>query len=700
MYLIGTDIGGTFTDCAVLDDTGTVVAFAKAPSTPADPADGVLHALERVAGDLGVAVEALLADTRLFLHGTTIATNALIERKGVPTGLLLTMGHEDTLHIGRVYQKAAGLPEAALIHESRLQKAEPPIVERRDVAGVAERLDWQGLVVLPLNERQAMQAAETLVGRGIQAIAITLLYAYVNNTHERRLADLIRARWPALFVATSHEIAPLQGEYERAATTALTCYLGPKVATYVQSLAERLQAAGFHRQVLLMHAGGGVTSPEDARRRPLQLLDSGPVGGSLGSRFFAGLYDEPNVICTDMGGTSFDVSLVAHGALHTEEQSTIAQYTVLQQKVEITTIGAGGGSIVWLDADGILRVGPESAGAVPGPACYAAGGTRPTVTDANLILGYFNPDYFLGGRIRLDPEAARAAFAPIAERLGMRIEEAALGAARVVNAQMADAIRGATIEKGLDPRQFALFAYGGAASAHAAFFGRALGVKSVYIPRHATVFSALGMAAADVVNTAERALGLRLPVQLEGIARINARFAELDQELRARVAQVGHQAGAVRTERTLYMKYGLQVHQIPVRVPPRALAVADQTELQTAFEREYERLYGQGAGYNKAGIEIVKCRATASVQIATPPRSPTVLVAEPEWAEAVKGTRPAWFPGHDSPLETTIADGDKLQVGNHLRGPVIVERPGDTVVIPPRMVAYVDPYLNIRLALG
>lgn len=699
MFIIGTDIGGTFTDCAVVDETGDIVAFAKHPSTPSEPAEGVLGVLDVVAEQLSRSRRELLAETSLFMHGTTIATNAMIERKGVPTGLLITMGHEDTLHIGRVFQKVAGLSEAEIIHESRLHKAEPPVVERRNTRGVAERLGPDGEVVVPLQEEQVVAAAQALVDNGVQAIAVSLLYAFRNSAHEVRVAELLTQHWPEIFVATSHAIAPLQGEYERTATTALTCYLGPQVARYVTRLAERLQAEGFGRQLFLMQAGGGVTTPAEVRSKPLQLLDSGPVGGTLGSRFFAARYGEPNVICTDMGGTSFDVSILANGELQKDEQGIIAQYVVLQQKVDIATIGSGGGSLIQVDADGLLHVGPESAGAVPGPACYGTGGQRPTVTDADLVLGYLNPDYFLGGRIRLDAERARAAFAPVAERLGTSIEDAALGAVRVVNAQMADAIRRDTIEKGLDPRQFVLFSYGGAGSAHAAFFGRDLRVRSVFIPHHATVFSALGMTTADVLHTAERSLGLRLPLAPEGIARINSVLDGIGQQLRQQFTEGGLDPRQARLDRFVYVKYGLQVHQIPVRVPDRALTGADEGQIKQDFEQAYEHLYGRGTGYARAGLELVKCRVTGTLTVSAPaPREQTAERLS-DWAGAQKAERHAYFTPGQGPIMVPILDGERLQPGHALPGPVIVERPGDTVVIPPDMEAYVDRFLNIRMDL-
>ncbi len=700
MYVIGTDIGGTFTDCAVVDEGGAIATFSKSPSTPHDPALGVMNVLEVVAADLGLSRQELLTDTALFIHGTTIATNAMIERKGVSTGLITSKGHEDTIEIGRVAHKVAGLSEEDIIHESKLHKPEPPVITRRNVVGVAERLDPRGQVVIPLNEQQVLAAAEELAGRGVQAVAVCLLYSYLNSGHEQRTAELISQRFPELFLATSNQIAPLMGEYERAITTVLTCYLGPKVAAYVERLEEALKAEGFGRRLLLMHAGGGVTTPVETKKKPLLLLDSGPVGGSLGSRFFGGAYGEPNVICTDMGGTSFDVSIIIDGQFHKADEAVIDQYRVLQPKVEIATIGSGGGSIVWLDEDGVLHVGPESAGAVPGPACYAAGGTRPTVTDADVMLGYLNPDYFLGGRVKLNAGRAREAFRPIAEAMNVTVEQAALGATRVVNAQMADAIRRDTIEKGLDPRQFVVFSYGGAGSAHAAFFGRDLHVKSVYIPRQATVFSALGMVTADVVNSAERSVSAWLPLNEQSLASLNAVLADLEAQVTSQFASAKIDAKDVAISRQLFMKYGLQVHRLAVNVSSSTLRPEDQEAIRRDFQAEYERLYGRGAGYERAGVEIVKCSVSGSCAISTPRIGDEAEAAGADCSPAVKGERPAVFEAGKGAVPTKVLDGGKLQCGNVVSGPAIIERPGDTVVVPPGVSAYVDRYLNIRIDLG
>jgi N-methylhydantoinase A/oxoprolinase/acetone carboxylase beta subunit len=391
VYHVGVDIGGTFTDCAVLDAGGAIATIAKSPSSRRDPAAGVLGALAVAAENLGQPQDAFLRDTALLLHGCTVATNAVVERSGVRTGLITTKGHEDALFIGKVIQKVAGLSEHEMLHQSRLAKAEPPIVERRLVIGVPERLDARGHVVVPLDLAAAEAALDALVAQGVEAVAVSFLWAFLDPRHEQAVGALARQKYPALYVALASDVAPVLGEYERTATAALSAYLGPPVLGYLERLADALRARGYQHELLLSHCMGGLTTVAEARARPLLTLDSGPAGGVLGARYFGDLYGEPNVLCTDMGGTTFDVSLVRAGAPELDEEPVVDKYHVLVPKIAIHSIGAGGGSILWVDPDGLLHVGPQSAGAEPGPACYGEGGEAATITDADLLLGYLNP---------------------------------------------------------------------------------------------------------------------------------------------------------------------------------------------------------------------------------------------------------------------------------------------------------------------
>ncbi len=407
---IAVDIGGTFTDVVVLGDSGRRITI-KALTTPDDPGRGVLDGLDLAAQEVGVAVGDLLGRTVAFVHGTTVGTNALAQRRGARTGLLMTRGHEQTIIIGRVRQKITGLSEREKIHVTHLHKADPPIVAPEDIRGVAERLDSRGNVVVPLDEAGARAAVDDLVASGIEALAICFLFSFLDPAHEQRVADWVRQRHPGLYVSISSEVAPRLGEYERCVSTVFNSYIGPTVGDYVARLETALKERGMRCSLLVMQSNGGLAPVESVRRRPLLTVDSGPAGGVLGSAFLAGLLEEPNAICADVGGTTFDVGLVFSGHVQMDRAPVVGQYAYVVPKLYVKSIGAGGGSIAWMDAGGSLRVGPRSAGAVPGPAAYGRGGTEPTVTDAHIVLGYLDPAFRLGGHVPVDSAAAETALA-------------------------------------------------------------------------------------------------------------------------------------------------------------------------------------------------------------------------------------------------------------------------------------------------
>ncbi len=700
MYYIGVDIGGTFTDCTVIGEDGTKL-MAKSSSTPDDFSRGVIDVLKVAAGELRISVEELLKETAFFIHGCTVATNAIIERKGVPTGLVMSRGHEDTVIIGRVYQKRAGLSERELVHESKVHKAEPPIVDRTRIVGVTERLDYRGQVLIPLVEEEAEKAIDYLVHeKKVTSVAICLLWSFLDNRFERRIKEIIGRKYPGISVTTSYEVAPLMGEYERAVTALLTAYIKPVLEEYIGRLEQRLKDHGFGGELLLIHAGGGITSPQQIKEKPLLSLDSGPVGGILGGQYLCNLYKMDNIICTDMGGTSFDVGLIRGKNFHLETSSTVQQYTFLMPKVEVASIGSGGGSIIWVDPDGFLKVGPESAGAKPGPACYDRGGQRPTVTDANLVLGYLNPDFFLGGRIPLKKENAENALMKIAKDLGKDIVEVAAGAFKVVNAQMADLVRRSTIEKGYDPREFVLISYGGAGAAHCVYFARDIGVKKVYIPSDSTVFSAMGMITADILHSTGIAYPVKFPLSGNDLARINDIYGNLQMELEKQFKNEGIDIDKVIFTRFGYMKYGLQVHEIEVVFPNERLNESNQGLLIKAFEKKYEEIYGKGTGYARAGVEIIRYRVDGRYKRGIQTVKAVKRKGEAEPSQALKGRKNAYFVELEKFSRVRVFDGSKLRYGNVLEGPCIIERMGDTIVIPPKTKGYVDGFLNIIIDLG
>jgi N-methylhydantoinase A len=693
-YRIGVDIGGTFTDCVVATDSGGRTV-SKALTTPGSLQDGVLEAVRVNAEQQGLSREELLKSTELFVHGTTQATNAMLTRTGARTGLITTRGHEDAIIIGKVYSKVAGLPERDLVHSSRLRKPDP-IVPRQLIRGVAERIDRDGDVIVPLQENDVIAAIDSLLAEEVEAIAVSLLWSFLNDSHERRIKELLVERAPGVFTTFSHEVAPVLGEYERTATTAITAYIGPKVVGYLEQLEARLRDEGLAQPMLVMQASGGLTSVLDAAQRPIVTLDSGPTGGILGCQHLGRLYGEENVICTDVGGTSFDVGLILDGEVPLESEPVVAQYSLRMPKVLVNSIGSGGGSIAWLDEGGLLRVGPQSAGSRPGPACYGLGGTEATVTDADLVLGYLDADNFLGGRMRLDRDLALRALARLGEQLGMEPEEAAVGVFRIINSQMADLIRKSTIEQGHDPRDCVLVAYGGAGPTHAVFYGHEIGSKAILVLADSTVFSAEGMLTCDITHTAEVSRQLSTPFSDADLAQITERFETLEGRVMDQFAREGAGADEVSLARTLGVRFRQQVHTVEVEVDPGQLTSADGDRLLERFVKRYGQVYGEGALLMDGGNEVELHRV-----VGTRPIDPVTFPAHEEGgrdaSHAVKGQRDAYF----DPVgltSTTVYDGDALTSGNVLDGPSIVERMGDSVVVPPGYQAAVDKYLTMRLS--
>ncbi|MGH2926905.1 MAG: hydantoinase/oxoprolinase family protein, partial [Solirubrobacteraceae bacterium] len=609
-YRIAVDIGGTFTDC-VIDDGGGGRAVGKALSTPEALEEGVLDAVGLGAQQLGRSLRELLAETELFVHGTTQATNALLTRSGARTGLITTKGHEDAILIGQVYAKVAGLGERDMVHSSRLRKPDP-IVPRTLIRGVTERVDREGEAIVDLQEDEAIAAIESLLAAGAEAIAVSLLWSFANDRHERRLKELVAERAPDLFTTFSHEVAPVLGEYQRTATTAINAYVGPRAAGYLERLQARLREEGLTRPLLVMQASGGLTSVADAARRPIVTLDSGPTGGVLGCRHLGAQYGERNVVCTDVGGTSFDVGLILDGEAPLQTEPVVGQYSLQMPKVMVESIGSGGGSIAWIDDGGLLRVGPQSAGSRPGPACYGLGGSEPTVTDADLVLGYLDPGSFLGGRMALDRDLARRALEGVGARLGMDAHEAAIGVFRIINSQMADLIRKCTIEQGRDPRSCVLVAYGGAGPTHAVFYGHEIGARAILVPADSTAFSAAGMLTCDVTHTAELSRALAAPFGDDAVAEIGATFGMLERRVLEQFEAEGAGAAEVELARTLGVRFRQQIHAVDVEVEGGPLDVAAGEALVERFRERYGQLYGEGALLAGGRTEIERYRVVGT----------------------------------------------------------------------------------------
>jgi N-methylhydantoinase A len=480
-YCIGTDIGGTFTDCVVMDDLGRITV-SKAPSSPENFADGLINVLEEAASSMDLPVEELLSGARLFSHGCTVATNTLITRTGARVGLITTRGFEETLRIMRGSAYCQGLSPEDWYRKSQNERPFD-VVPLDRIQGVTERVDSRGNVAVRLNEDEVREAARALVDEmECDAISIAFLWSFMNPEHERRAGEIVEELYPDLYVDASHRIIPLLGECERFSTTTLNSYLRPAVERYAVDLTKKLEKRKLAAAPLLMQANAGLLPFRTAAREAVRVLHSGPTGGLIACRIIGSLIGSSDIITSDMGGTSFDISIISKGRIDYAVRSYHDRQVVATPMADIESIGAGGGSIAYMD-DGVMKVGPRSAGMAPGPACYGRGGTEPTVTDANVALGYLNPDYFLDGKMRLDKRAAeRAIDERLAGPLGVSMSEAACGALRIVNSHMSDAIRLHALQRGYDPRDFDLFIFGGAGPAHAIAIGEELEARSIVIP--------------------------------------------------------------------------------------------------------------------------------------------------------------------------------------------------------------------------
>jgi N-methylhydantoinase A len=682
--VLGVDIGGTFTDVVLVDEAANRVWVGKELTTPRDPAAAVLTGLAR----LGEASGRAPSEIARVIHATTLITNALIERKGASTGLVTTRGFRDVLEIGReakydIYDMFLPLP--------------PPLVPRERRHEVAERLDVDGTVVAPLAMRDVVAAGKGLVAGGVEAVAICFLYSYVNAEHERAAADLLRRRWPALTVTCSSDVAPEIREYERTSTTVANAYVKPLASRYLARLSDGLVAAGAGGPLHLMLSSGGIGSVDAARETPIQLLESGPAAGALIGAFFGRLSGAPHLLALDMGGTTAKLCLVDDGqpaitysfeAARERRFKRGSGLPIRIASIELLEVGAGGGSIARVDELGLMKVGPDSAGAEPGPACYGRGGVEPTVTDAALVLGYLDPAFFLGGAMPLDADAARRAIQRVAAPLGVDPVRAAWGIHDIVCEQMAAAARIHVAEKGRDPRRYALLATGGAAPGHACRVAAKLGVARVICPPGAGVASTFGLLVAPpkvdlVASYVTRIDELDAP-------RLQKLYDALAADAIARLSGVGVPADRIVFERRADMRYVGQGFEIVVPLPPNA----DEGSLRAAFEAAYVDAYARLIP--GAPIEALSWRLTA---LGPAPRAAFLSSPATRGGVAPKAHRPAWFPEFDAFRDVPVHDRYALAPGETLDGPAIVEERESTVVVPPAGRCRVDAHGSLVIDL-
>ena len=663
---VASDIGGTFTDLAYLDEETGRVGMTKVSTTPADFSEAVVGTLRKAGVDV--------PRTSFFVHGSTVIINALTERKGAKTALITTQGFRDVLEIGR-----ANRPD---IYNMSYTKPKPfvPRYLRREVH---ERVNYKGEELAPLNQADVRQAVEKILAEGAQAIAVCFLHSYANPSHEIECGEIVSQLAPDIPLTLSHQITQEWREYERTSTAVLNSYVHPTARAYLDHLERDLTKMGMDRRVLhVMQSNGGSATFESGKRSPINLVESGPVAGVIGAAHVGDLIGEPNVISLDIGGTTAKTSLVEKGTpkitteYKIEQRRDTAGYPILAPTVDIVEIGAGGGSIAWIDRAGALRVGPVSAGAAPGPACYGWGGDQPTVTDANVLAGRINPAYFLGGEIPLDVQRAEAAMRPIAEAFHLSIEEAAMGVIRIADANMINALKLVSVRRGYDPRDFVLIAFGGGGAMHAGALMRELRVKKVLIPVEPAVFSAWGMLMTDLRRDYIRTLITR--TDQVNPARLNAIYTEVEAQALQDLTAEGVREADMDFQRFADMRYMGQEHTVKVRLPAGAIDDRAMPDINERFHALHEQTYTFRL---ETPVELVNYHLTAVGRVKKP-EFRKLDIRQGKLAEARKGARRVNFDELGF-AEATIYERERLPLGVAVKGPAVVEEPASTTVVFP-----------------
>ena len=679
MWRIGVDSGGTFTDVCLFDDASGRVAVWKVSSTPSDPSDGIARGVEEGLHVVG----AVAADIDYFGHGTTVATNALIQHRGVKTGLITTGGFRDLLEIGR--QKRPDLYD--------MQADKPPVLVSRDLRlEVPERMRHDGTVETPLDEDAFRNAVRTLRAAGVEAVAVCFLYGFVSTEHESAAARILAEEFPDAFASISHQVAPEFREFERLSTTVVNAYLGPVMRRYIGRLAERLTGLGVTATPHLTQSNGGVIGFGQAARLPVRTVLSGPSTGVVGAQAIGRAVGMEELITFDMGGTSTDVALLANGQCRLTGEAMVHGYPIKAPMLDIHTVGAGGGSIAFIDSGGLLKVGPRSAGADPGPVCYGRGNDEATVTDANVVLGTLNPSFLLGGRMPVRRDLAVAAIDRLASALGMERMATAAGIISVVTANMARAIRVISVQRGYDPRDYALMAFGGAGPLHAARLARELDISRILVPRNPGILCAMGLLLTDLrADFAVTRLSLLAPSALPGV---RDSFSELDAMAAEWFAAEGIPAPDRRTARTVDMRYAGQNYELPIVLPDGEIGPDTLLALADCFADAHRRMYGFIAEEDPVQLVTFRVEASGVVPKATFEAQPD---AGPDASVAIVSSREVWMSETGGFAACSVYDRNRLRAGNRFAGPAIVEQMDATTVVPPGWVARVEPFLNVIL---
>lgn len=672
--VIGIDTGGTFTDMVVLDSENGSISSLKTSSLPSSPGQAIVNALAEGA--------VLPRDIERFTHGTTVGTNALIERTGCKVAFVTTSGFEDTPFIQRINRK--------VLYDLRWTKPTPLVASRRLCLGLDERLDSSGATIRPVDDDEVRRLCQTIRESGAEAVAVCLLFSYISTEHEERVKEILEEELAGIPISVSHEVAPIWREYERSSTTIADAYLRPLLGTYVQSLDNSLREAGMTREWTLMKSNGGAMLSGAAADAPIQTVMSGPAGGMTATEHIAHALRELNVLTLDMGGTSADVGILVDGRQrHTTEYEIEWGLPAAVPLIDIKSVGAGGGSVAWIDAGGFLRVGPRSAGAVPGPICYGRGGTEVTVTDANLLLGRLDPEYFLAGRMRLDPSSVSDGLTRLGGSMGLDALELAASIVEIANENMASAIKMVSLERGHDPRRFALLAFGGAGPLHAAAVARLLGIPKVIVPQYPGVFSALGLLLADirvdkVWTQAFRSNDIEAAV-------VNRQFDQITERALAELRQEGH-TGEPEVRRAINMRYFGQNYEHEVEIEGGEL---DAAALERAFRR-FDALHAERYGYTIDGevIELVSFKVTVVGRRPRIDLSGTAAATGFQRSLRQVYVRGAGF------VEAAVVHRSSLEPDEKITGPAVIEEEGSTLFLEPGMVLGRGPLGALLIETG
>ena len=675
-YRLGIDAGGTFTDLVLAARSGDIRLY-KALSTPDDPTRAIEQGMQLIAEDLGETPAEIVSNSDLCINGTTVGLNALIQHKGGKTGLICTAGHEDSIEI-RLGHKEDGYrydpeyPAAVMLVPRYLRK------------GVRERVISNGSVKTPLQEDDVRAACRFFIEEGVEAVAISFLWSVLNSSHERRAAEIVREMMPRVALTVGSDLYPQVREYTRTSTAVVNAYLAPILSRYVAAVDEYFRRLGAKYPVRYFQSNGGLGLGQAISERSVYAINSGPASAPQAGLFVAAPFKKKNVITIDMGGTSFDITLTRNGVTNISKNIDMLRYRIGIPMIQVETLGAGGGSIGWIDTMGLLQVGPQSAGARPGPACYGEGGTQPTVTDANLVLGYLNPKGLLGGRLPLDLEKARKAIKTLADPLCISVERAAYGMFTIVNSNMVNGIRRVSVERGYDPRDFVLVGAGGATAAHITFLAGEMGIDTIILPKLASGLCAFGQIISDVKYN----YMATSPLRLEGAAygTINRLFEQIEAQGVKHLLADGFAKSAIHIERSLDMRYVGQVHECTVEIGNFGNGGKAVEKVKSAFHKRHEELYTYSEPHN--AVEVVNLESTLYGHV-DKPQPPRVKKGVPA-TKAVVGRRKAIFAADGKLINTPVYDGSKLGAGATITGPAIIEEITTTIVIEPKWSARLD----------